>query len=537
MTKVEYTSVTTCPKCGEPVFRNGASVRGKIRYAHRLRQKLSCPWHGTEPVGKLADASAGLDDATAQALKRAAVALRGKRATYVITSAQNATPIHERGFQSLLTYCKVNDAKLLVLPYRYRNPTSMWSEKAQKDDWWAPELLPYLLNQRVDLTKNLVVLGDIMTQPTAARPLDGFETITGGKSGIVGHPKLELVTIATPQSKLPKILTTTGAITKKNYIPSKAGKKGEHHHTFGAAVVEVDGDKFYLRQINITRDGSFCDLLHEYDGAERRAYARVPALVMGDTHVEVVDANVVVATFTAADSMVSMLKPEQLVWHDVLDGAAKNHHERGRTFHEYVKHWAKRNNVEAEVNRTFTFVDNVTPRDTENIFVASNHNDFLREWVENTDPRADPENVMFWAETYLAVIRSKETGWTPSGVAVQDAFAYWGRKKLKTAAQATFLRRAQPFQIRGIEVSYHGDRGPGGVRGSRAGFGKIGVKSIIGHTHAPGIMDGCYQVGTSSRLDLSYAAGTPSAWLHTHCLIYPNGKRSLLHIIDGKWRP
>jgi hypothetical protein len=122
-------------------------------------------------------------------------------------------------------------------------------------------------------------------------------------------------------------------------------------------------------------------------------------------------------------------------------------------------------------------------------------------------------------------------------VGVQDAFAYWGQKRLKVADQTIFLRRGESHQIRGIEVSYHGDKGPGGARGSRAAFRRIGVKSVIGHAHAPGIMDGCYQVGTSSRLDLTYAAGTPSAWLHTHCVIYPNGKRALINIIDGRWRP
>jgi hypothetical protein len=88
--------------------------------------------------------------------------------------------------------------------------------------------------------------------------------------------------------------------------------------------------------------------------------------------------------------------------------------------------------------------------------------------------------------------------------------------------------------IEGIEIGYHGDRGPNGARGSRNAFSKIGVKTVIGHSHSPGIRDGAYQTGTSSRLKLEYNSG-PS-WLHTHCVIYPNGKRSLINIIDGKWR-
>jgi hypothetical protein len=89
--------------------------------------------------------------------------------------------------------------------------------------------------------------------------------------------------------------------------------------------------------------------------------------------------------------------------------------------------------------------------------------------------------------------------------------------------------------INNIEVGYHGDHGPNGARGSRAQFGKIGTKVIIGHGHSPGIREGAYQVGTSSLLDLEYVKG-PSSWLATHCVVYSNGKRSLLNIVEGEWK-
>lgn len=526
---------TYCPDCGEAVWRR-SSFRGRVRFGHRASQNIDCEWHGTDPAGLENDLKTGVNEKVSAALKSGIIACKGEKVTYVITSAQNATPVFKAGWESLLGYCKHNGATLLVIPYRYHNPTSMWSAKAETQDWWDKPLLPYLINERVDLNKNLLLLADIMTQPTASEPLEGFENISGAKSAIIGHPRLELNTIATPQAKLPKIMTTTGSITRKNYIPSKAGKKAEFHHTFGAVVVEMDGDKFSMRQLNMMRDGSFCDLLTEYNGEKATKYARVSAIVMGDTHVEVMDPDVAKATFTDEDSMVNTLKPEQIVWHDVFDGTSINHHDRGRTFHDYVKHFAGRRNASAEVKRTLDFIDGVTPKDTRNIIVPSNHNDFLKEWVENTDPRRDPENVAFWAETFLAIIRSPATKWSPSGVQVQDAFSYWGKKWLKCAAQTTFLTRDEAYQIKGIECGYHGDRGPGGAPGSRASFRKIGVKTIIGHGHAPGIKDGCYQVGTSSYLNLTYASGTPSAWLHTHVVIYPNGKRCLLNIIEGKWR-
>ncbi len=486
---------------------------------------------------EIIEQSGGVPSERSRELKRLILANRGKKVRYVVTSAQNMTPVHKNGLASLLIYCKVNGAQLLAIPFRYKNPTSLWSSRAASSDVWAEELRPYLIGERVRMNRNLILLADIMTQPTSTRPLEGFETITGPQSAIIGHPKLELTTIATPQEKLPKILTTTGTITKKNYIPSKLGKKGEHHHTFGACVVELEGDRFYIRQLNMRADGSFCDLLNKYDGSVVSHYARIPALVMGDTHVSVIDPAAVAATFVDEQSIVELLKPETLVWHDVYNGTARNHHDRKHVFRDLAKMRAGQDDVEAEVRRTVAFIEQYTPLKTKNVIVPSNHNDWLRDWVEETDPRDDPKNVMFWAETFLAVAKSEDTAWTDAGVSVADAFAYWGQKMLGRARGRTkFLKRGESCLIRGIEVGYHGDKGPNGSRGSRAAFGKIGVKSVIGHAHSPGITDGAYQVGTSSRLNLTYAVGSPSGWLHTHALIYPNGKRTLVSIIDGRWR-
>jgi len=61
------------------------------------------------------------------------------------------------------------------------------------------------------------------------------------------------------------------------------------------------------------------------------------------------------------------------------------------------------------------------------------------------------------------------------------------------------------------------------------------VKTVIGHSHSPAILDGCYQVGVTGRLNQDYN-DLPSSWMNTHCVIYANGKRSLLHVIEGEWR-
>ena len=517
----------TCLNCGSTeLVKDGCTNADEPS-----QQRWKCKACGKRGPSVARDGSTGLDRSAVAALHRSLRQAKGVR-RYVVTAAQNATPVHQAFFASLLGYCKHNKAQLIVVPYRYKNPTSMWSKAAEHDDWWAAELTPYLYDKRINLGKHLVLLGDIKTQPTASSPLQGFESVTGPSSAIIGHPQLELTTVPTPQEKLPKILTTTGSVTEKNYTPTKAGKKGEFHHTFGACVVEIEGSAFHLRQLNAVKDGSFMDLRWDYSGAERTDTGGIAALVMGDSHIEFIDPQVVKATW-GTRGIVPLLRPDVLVWHDMWDGYARNHHHEGEAFINFAKHHAGLDDVAKTLSAAYAFVDTHTPAGTKNVFVPSNHPDVLARWVKRADWRTDPRNAEFLLETALVMLRGTIMG--DSGAQVVDPFVYWATKKMKSAGRATFLARDQSMEIRGIEIGYHGDRGSNGARGNRRGFSRIGTKTIIGHSHSPGITEGSYQVGTSSRLTLEYNSG-PSGWLHTHCVIYRNGKRALINVIDGKWR-
>lgn len=448
---------------------------------------------------------------------------------FFITAAQNATPVSKPFLQSLLVACKQLKATLVVVPLRYKNPTSFWSSKAQDDDWWDPSVVPYLCNERKKLCKHLMLLGDVKTQPTAEQPLSGFETMTHGESGILAHPRLQFKTVPTPRAKTPKILTTTGAVTVSNYTDSKAGKKGEFHHTFGACFVEIRGDRFHLRQINAAADGSFIDLDKHYSPEGAKPAESALALIMGDTHVDFIDPKVEEATF-GKRGIIETLRPVKLVWHDVLDGYSRNPHHRGNVFNEIAKRSVQRHLVGAEVARAIEFLAKKTPKQTQSVVVSSNHDDFLARWIKDTDWRYDSDNAEFYMETALAMVRSAKLG--TGGLEVTEPFSYWVGKSLPGVR---CLRRDESFEVAGIELGFHGDRGPNGARGSLNNMKAIGPKVVIGHSHSPGIEQGAYQTGTSTRLALEYNSG-PSSWLHTHCVIYANGKRCLINIIDGVWR-
>ncbi len=454
----------------------------------------------------------------------------GERKRYIVTAAQNATPVHEGFMAALLVACKHLDAELVVIPLRYKNPTSRWTASQANDEKWADEVTPYLYNQRKKLCPNLVLVGDVKIQPTASSPLTGFEGLTHGESAILGHTKLQLEVVPVPAGKLPKILTTTGACTVPNYTDSKAGKLGQFHHTLGAALVEVEGKRFHLRQLLADKNGAFTDLDKWYSPTGVTGAPRALGLVMGDKHVRFTSERVRKATF-GEGGIVDVLNPETLVWHDVFDGYAVNPH-HNNVFVSMAKKQSGFANVRMEVEDSVAYLDRYT-KDRNSVVVASNHDNFLSRWVSSEDWRQfGPANAMFYLETATAMLSSIRM--TPTGAEFDDPFRYWVGQLSKNPA-VRCLKPDESFAIAGIECGMHGDRGPNGARGTITNQRRLGSRVIVGHSHTPGINEGAFQVGTSTELRAEYTEG-PSSWLNAHAVIYASGKRALIFIIDGEWR-
>lgn len=522
-----------CPKCGGKLKRNGTTPAGKQRWACRKITGNSRGGHldqycyaTTRPESKQVRVQSGKGEAAAppRVFKRKLKPTK----RYIITAAQNATPVHEAFWEGLQTAAKHSGAELLVIPLRYRNPTSKWLKTDEEDDWWASAVMPYLWNVRKSLCANLAVLGDIKIQPTAVEPLTGLEGFSGTESSIVGHTKLALRTVPTPGHRMAKILTTTGACTVRNYSDTRAGKHGEFHHTLAACLVEIEGDKFWLRHLNADKHGAFTDLDKRFIGNMVRDAEPPAAIILGDTHVDFTDPLVDRATF-GRGGLVPSLKPERIVWHDLLDAYSCNPHHRGNPFNAIAKLSSGLDDVQGEVMRAIDFVIKRTG-DAKSFIVSSNHDDMLHRWILSHDWKADPRNAAFYLETALAMARGTTMG--EGGTEYPRPFKYW--------VDSMQLRNitclgGEDLVVAGVLLSMHGDRGPNGARGSIKNLRRIGSKSVIGHSHSPGISEGTYQVGTSSKLRLEYNGG-PSGWLNTHCVLHADGKRQLITIIEGRYR-
>ena len=447
---------------------------------------------------------------------------------FVITWAQNATAPHKSTLRTLLQYCKHNKAQLLVIPSRYRNATSVWSKAQQDQDWWHKELTPYLLGHELELNPNLVVGGDVRLTPTAANPLQGMQTVSGHKSYILGHPQIAFETVATPQSKLAKIITSTGAITKSNYSDTTAGKKGAFHHELGATLVELDGSKFHIRQLIANGHGVICDLDKRYDGKTIKGKQRAECFVSGDFHGKYLDEKVKAAWWTGKNSLFSLIKPKVQVFHDVFDGYFGSHHHNHDPFLTLRKHFNGDNDGQNELIGTLQKLDDCMLAD-KNYIVKSNHDEHLDRWLKETDWRKDPANAEFYLQTALAIVQAIKSG------NKFDALEYWA-KQTGLAKGAIFLKRSQVMAIKDFLMSLHGDKGINGARGSVKSFNKIGSQSVTGHGHAPAKEKGAWRVGISCIHGLEYATGSPSSWMQTAHILYSNGKGSLISCIDGEYR-
>lgn len=458
-------------------------------------------------------------------------ALAGPVASYVITWAQNATPVHTGFWQALDNYCRHTGALRVVIPGRYRNPTSIWSQQMEQNEYWCNEVAPFLMDRRVYLSDGLIIMGDIKMQPTKRHPLTGYDTITGGASGIFGHPNVALKTVATPQNLLPKILTSTGACTIPNYTDTDRGKLGEFSHTIGATVVDIEADGvFHIRQINAHDDGSFIDMNYSYSPVGVQRAARPLALVMGDVHTDFIDPVCEQITFHNPDSILNVLRPERVILHDWYDGYSGSHHHQKKPFTRFAKHHSGKHNVEAEIDRTIEKTMTWVRPGTEFFVVDSNHNGHLLRWLEESDPKKDPENAKFYHwlshQVYLRVEMRPNGAYVPNPL--QIVVEEKGIDNLR------FLSPGEDLMVADIDCSHHGHLGANGSRGSLRQFNRIGVKTVTGHSHSPGIEGGAFACGTNCYLKMEYNQG-PSSWLQSDTLIYANGKRTLIHKIEGRW--
>ena len=464
---------------------------------------------------------------------------------YLVTSAQSNTKVVEPVWNGILALKAHYDAELLVGTWTYnkagignKNQKRKTSKETDTNaEWWDTRVEPYVADERRTLAKGLEWCGEMQILPTAVKPLSGMEGYSGRRSCIFPHAKFAMSSVPSGNRELTKIMYTSGTVTGPNYIQKKAGLKANFHHGLGCLIVEVDGkDNWWVRQVNVEEDGTLYDLdTCVRDGqVSRDTTWRAEGIVWGDIHVAEMDPHNAKACW-GEGGILDTLSPRHQIFHDLLDARSIRKHDRIRKNHlnMFQAYRGGHTSLEAEIEGVRDFLTSTYREGCTSIVVNSNHDQMLQHWIDNTTHHDDPENAVMYLRMAL---HAYECDGDPSLL----QWAVHTSGLILSYEQVIFLQEDESFILcpdanGGIECGMHGHRGPNGARGSITNIARMGRKSVIGHSHTAGIFEGCHQVGTSSKLRLKYTSG-PSSWTHTHGLIYPNGKRTLLTVHNGKWR-
>jgi len=443
---------------------------------------------------------------------------------FIVSWAQNNTPIHENFLSNIETYAKFIDADIHIIAGRYKNPTSVWTNDQEKNEVWDNKILKYLDANRHDIHNYVSILSDIKIQPTSVNPMTGMQALSGINSCIFGSPRVQLEMLPVLEGEKPKMMLTTGSLTVKNYTDSKNGKTSDFHHTFGFSIIEIkDDETFYVRQVTANDiTGEFTDLYYNVKDSKIKKIKSIEAIVLGDLHFGHHDQDVLDST----KNLMDVVKPENIIIHDVFDGYSISHHDMNDPFAQYGKEVNGTNDLAKELEimmeglKMFNNYKNV-------IIARSNHDDFLDRWLKGQkDWKQQPtfKNAPLYMELSSLLLNQYKSnnviGIIPE--LINNKFPNY-----------ITLGRNSSYKVKGWEVGQHGDIGTNGSRGSLLQYRKLNTKIIVGHYHSCGRKDGALSVGTSTKLRVGYNQG-PSSWLQSHVIIHSDGRTQHINFIRDK---
>lgn len=448
---------------------------------------------------------------------------------FVITTAVSGQTAHQGFLDSIRNYCERNNAKLLILPSH--DPAHNLDNEI---DWtFDPTVLEDdIVFEETSLNSNFFISG-IRVTAKQINPITGLNELSQTKGSFISaSPKQFLEFDAVSASKFPHARMTSGACTLPNYASTRGNSQRSSYianfqHTIGAVIVEIVDDNIYhFRQVQAAEDGSFCDLGVEYFPKKivKLKGDDAPVLVMGDYHAGEHDESAV----GAWTEMINELGIQEVVFHDMFNGASVNPHEELDIVLRSERAEKGLNSLRKELALTSDEFDRILSLKTvkKGVVVKSNHDDMLDRWLKKGAFAKDPVNFKIGVDLASALTGTKKDY-------LKEALNMV--KQPKNHAKLQWLTVDEDYVVGGIHLGAHGDKSANGARGSIKGLAKSYPHCVIGHSHTPGIFKGAFQVGTTSLLRLGYNKG-PSSWVHCSCLVYRNGQRQLINSINGAWK-
>jgi hypothetical protein len=494
-------------------------------------------------------------------IKTFALPAKGKIARYFLTCAQNDTDLDKPTWKNLSALALEYDAPVLCSTIAYNKnafgqaANSKHGRNLSKKSFiegFDPVLRKHICDERLrwgegDKRAHIEFLGQLNIIPTSRRPLSGMEDFSGRLSSIVPHPVIQVKSVAALKTEATKLMYTTGAVTKPNYIQRKEGFRAEHYHSLGALLIEInDQGHWWCRHVEQGVDGCMWDLdICVKNGTVTRGN-RVEAITWGDIHATQMDVEAWAAGWAPTVGLLDFLRPKEQHCHDVLDFGPRSHHRRKDPMEMFRLHVQNTENVRQELERTATTLSNITRPWTKTVVVHSNHHDHLERWLKDTylRPVGDEQNMEVHSELWSTLLagtrRDAERRDRDGTIPKHEQFLLpeVALQRFGCPTSIRFLREDESHVIcrrydGGIECGMHFHRGANGSRGSATGLARMGRRANGGDKHSAERLDGIAIGGVCTPRDLGWNPG-PDSWTTTHIITYPNSTRTLATQWKGK---
>lgn len=453
-----------------------------------------------------------------------------KQKRYVVTAGQFNSDVNPDVYETMMNYCKHNDARLIVGQLSGKNVYEHYWPEALRDNALRDALGDnyFVLRRKNYHLNRKIKVRDERIKPQQILPLTGMDRFTQQDvTTIYPGSKQHMRAIANSVAKVPKFLMTTGAITLPNYnLKHRQGNIALNDHTYGAVLVELENNVIYhFRYLSFLKNGKVTDLGTLYDGNSIIERIRPEAMVLGDWHAGP-DQDLIVRAETLR--MIERYNPKRLIIHDLHNNDSTNHHNQNKLIEQVIAYDEGKYCLEDELQNDFSDLEKlseITSDDTEIIVVKSNHDEGLERYLNEGRFLKEPHNAKISVELLREAFRDNDP--------LEEGIKLVGGK---IPDKVRFLRRDEDYKVMGWQLGRHGDKGPNGSRGSMYSKEKSYGKSITGHSHTPHILRNTYVVGTMTKLRLRYNKGNDSSWMHTHGFLWPNRKVQLVNIMNGHHR-
>lgn len=445
--------------------------------------------------------------------------------------------VFKPGFKSILNYCEVKGAELVILPMR----AHVKALEAQPNHY-DPILEPYIKHFATEYTFNKYIKAmDAQLNPQQINPLTGLDRMKGknnhflgeydsdgflknfmkseeNMSIIVAHTKQMYEPKATGNNTIPKIIYSTGCITKPEYLNNRIGKIALDDHEIGGLILEIKGNKFFVREVQVNpEDGSIIDLGERFYPSGKVERERAEFINIGDEH----SGHHTPKIRKTLKDILKHLRPKKVGRNDLFDGTSVSHHLKGKYYTRYDLPECFHNlKNELKVAKEVAFdIFEVLESDCKVYMLNSNHHDFLDQYLDQA--RYIGDNRINYELAHRMVVM-KLDGKLPL------------KEYLDPEGKMEWLDPYQDLYIEGFQVNAHGHMGPDGARGSNVNLEKVYGKVMKAHDHKVAKRYGLVSCGHFSANRHGYNKG-PSTWLKGLGVLYKSGQVQTITVIDNEW--